>query len=743
MSSTHEPKAGHASLDLPQLARMLARRKWLLLLPWAAATLAGVAAAFLLQPIYFSGVKLRLERATKLAGPLGGIVGDGSAADQQAEVMRSQVQSSLFLRGVITASGVLSDPATRAWAKKESRVATGASEDEALEGYLVEYLRQAVSVRRERGDVFTIIVGDFAPKRAQRLAESVANQFVISSKAAQIEAVRATQEFSVEQQQIYKRKLEEAVARLEAAKRASIATSVAGSAINPNNLLLARTLTDQAQMETEDQRGRVAELRSQFGGRVRDNDPVAISTPESNALVAQLSGLERQLAASMLTGAGDGPVRLAIARKVAELEIALQTSAASALPGLAPDARDLVVRYRLAQADLQSKEGRRAYLAGQIAQYESQVVSGPDRDLSIARLQQDVDNAQTLYNSFLTQSVASQISEAFENARLSGRFSVLEPANLPTSPGKPNRPVLILLAFLAGAMVGVGAVVVVEQHDQSMKDADEVENLLGLPVLGAVPRVEELERDRRRPRGTPGLPAPRDAGLLQRLQVESSLGLEFRRIYLNLARARARAMPRTLLVTSATRGEGKTTTSACLGITLAREMRERLLVVDFDLRSPALHRALGIPSSSWGLAQMLQQRNFDERFIRGTVLPHLDFLPAGKSERPAGELLDHDGIEWFLKEASARYPYVLIDSAPNLAVPDSLILGRMVEGVLYVIKAGSTVRKAAEYGVRVQREANDNVLGVLLNDAGEILPTYYGYRTNYYGYSTEAMGGES
>jgi len=81
-----------------------------------------------------------------------------------------------------------------------------------------------------------------------------------------------------------------------------------------------------------------------------------------------------------------------------------------------------------------------------------------------------------------------------------------------------------------------------------------------------------------------------------------------------------------------------------------------------------------------------------------------------------------------------------VDSAPNLAVPDSLILGRAVEGVVYVIKAGSTVRKAAEYGVRVQREAKDNVLGVLLNDAGEVLPQYYGYRYNYYGYTDEAAG---
>jgi len=93
----------------------------------------------------------------------------------------------------------------------------------------------------------------------------------------------------------------------------------------------------------------------------------------------------------------------------------------------------------------------------------------------------------------------------------------------------------------------------------------------------------------------PGLPASRDQGLLHRLKVESPLGLEFRRIFLKLAKTSGRTLPRTLMVTSATRGEGKTTTSASLGITLARELREKMLLVDFDLRSPKLHRALGLP----------------------------------------------------------------------------------------------------------------------------------------------------
>ena len=128
-------------LDVNQILRVIARRRWLLIIPWGIATVAGVLAAFLLPPVYFSQVTMLLERPTKLAGPLGGMVGDGGGAEQQAEVMREQVQSSLFLRSVITASGVKTDPQTRTWAMERAPRLEGMSEDEAIESFLIDYLR--------------------------------------------------------------------------------------------------------------------------------------------------------------------------------------------------------------------------------------------------------------------------------------------------------------------------------------------------------------------------------------------------------------------------------------------------------------------------------------------------------------------------------------------------------------------------------------------------------------------------
>ena len=739
-----------APLDIGEIARVLRRRKWLMLLPWLASVCVGLAAAFLLPPIYVSTVTLQFQRPQPLAGSLSNISGGAQSADQQAGLMRGQLQSSLFLRNIVIASGIKKDPATRAEAQKQVSHYPGLSPEDEIEAYLIDYLRNAVLIKPLRGDFIQIQVEDHTGERARRFAEALANQFVVSSKAAQLEAVRATQEFSIEQQQIYKHKLEESEARLEASRRSSLSQSMSGSNLSSTDVPRARGLLEQADVEIEDLRQRVETLRGQLQGRAAS---ASLSSSEVSSLSGQIISLERQLAASMLNNTAPDAgtsVRVMLAKKTEDLENALTVNAARDLPNVSSDIRETLVRSRIAQVNLQAAQARRAFLSGQVAGYARQVESTPTQDLTIQRLTQDVENNRALYNSFLNQSAAAQIAEAFENAKVSGRFVVIEPPQRPMAPSKPNRLMLVLLSIVMGAIVGVGTVLVVEQHDQSMKNAEEVENLLGLPVLGAVPRVEELERSRRRSRSSSsgtvppgGVSIPRESGLLHRLKVESPLGLEFRRVYLKLARTRGRALPRTLLVTSSTRGEGKTTTSASLGITLARELKEKVLLVDFDLRSPSLHRTLGLPTSSWGLAQMLAQRSFDERFVRATVLPTLDFLAAGRSERPAAELIDLASVEWFMQEALDRYALVVIDAPPNLAVPDPLILGRAVEGVLYVIKAGSTVRKAAEYGVKVQREARDNVLGVLLNDVGEILPHYYGYRYSTYGYTSEVAGGES
>jgi uncharacterized protein involved in exopolysaccharide biosynthesis/Mrp family chromosome partitioning ATPase len=708
--------------------RILGRRRRLLLIPWAAIVVIGLLIAFLQPAVYESSVVLMLESPPPQPDGTGAF-----NAGAQVDLMSEQARRATFLRNVITASGIRTDPATRAWALRYASRYPGSGENQDVEAFLNDFLREAIDIARGKGSTFRVQVTDPDRVRARKLAEAVANQFVLSSRATQVEEFEKIQQFSAGQEQVFGARLAESEGRLEAFRRSLHPATVVGTAVHEGNVRWARTMLQQAQLEADDLGRRESALRKQLAGRLSDKDLDALTGGPASDIIDEVVTLQRQLASTTLRDSASSTLaglRLSVVRKQDNLSTFFNIGAKKALPTLPQSARDLVVYCCMAQADLAGVEARRDWLDQQVARYEHAVAMTPDQASQLQRLNQEVETNRKIHDAYAKQSSEAQISQAFESGRLSGRFAILEHAKWPRWPARPNRPFILLIAILGGGLIGAGIVIVTEHHDESVKNPQEVESLLGLSVMGTLPRVGEMESRRRRPGPFANVfgaaREQKDIGLLQRLKGENPLASEFRRVALKLARTRGRPLPHTLAVTSATRGEGKSTTAAGLAITLARELRQNVLVVDFDLRNPGLHRALGLPSSSWGLAQILAERNFDERFVRTTSLPHLDFLPAGRSDRPVDELIEGERVEWFVREAESRYPIVILDCAANLVAPDALLIGRAVEGVLFVVMAGSTVRKAAENGVRVQVDWRDNIVGVLINDAGEVMRQGYG-----------------
>ena len=168
-------------VDLREVLRILWRRKLLFLVPFALALLAGVAAAFILKPVYESSVTLVLERPQQLSGQLEDIGGTVNP-DAQADLMREQAKSSVFLRSVLTATGVRNDATARAWALKNGKRVGSMTDEQVIDAFLVDQLRDAVLVRKGKSNVFQITVDDFDRDRAQKLAAGVADQFVMFSK---------------------------------------------------------------------------------------------------------------------------------------------------------------------------------------------------------------------------------------------------------------------------------------------------------------------------------------------------------------------------------------------------------------------------------------------------------------------------------------------------------------------------------------------------------------------------------
>ena len=130
----------------------------------------------------------------------------------------------------------------------------------------------------------------------------------------------------------------------------------------------------------------------------------------------------------------------------------------------------------------------------------------------------------------------------------------------------------------------------------------------------------------------------------------------------------------------------------------------------------------------------MESRRIEEGFFHKTSIPNLRVMTLGCEPAPRNDLLTFESLSWFLPELTRRHGFVVIDSPPNLPVPDPLIIGQLVDAVVIVIKAGGTPRSMVERAVELQKQFTGNVRGLLMNNVNEMMPYYYNYR--YYRYST-------
>ena len=197
---------------------------------------------------------------------------------------------------------------------------------------------------------------------------------------------------------------------------------------------------------------------------------------------------------------------------------------------------------------------------------------------------------------------------------------------------------------------------------------------------------------------------------------------------------------RLLVVTSAFMSEGKSTLSANLGVMLAQR-GERVLIVDADLRRSTLHLLFGLQRPALGLTNLLSRQTGDAAFLHPVAeMPNLTYLPAGAVPPNPAELLASHRMAEMMRQWQQEYDRVIIDTAPILAVSDSLAPAARADAVLLVVRAGVTRKKALVRARELLRRANASVLGAVVNDIDLRTDSYYGYSGGYtygYGYTSD------
>ena len=229
------------------------------------------------------------------------------------------------------------------------------------------------------------------------------------------------------------------------------------------------------------------------------------------------------------------------------------------------------------------------------------------------------------------------------------------------------------------------------------------------------------------------LPEEYNEHLVMFLDPRSPVVEQYRSLRTHLLAESGNKSINTFLVTSSIRGEGKSTTSCNLGIILAHNRQNSVLLVDGDMRIPSIHKIFGIRGNR-GLVDYLKGESEIDSLIVPTKIDNLFILPAGEPHTSPSELLATSKMTDFLRmeESKGKNHYVIIDSPPIISTTDPRIIATYVGGVLLVVQAGRTPRDVISHGLSLLK--NVNILGVVLNNISGISP-YYPYRYSYaYGY---------
>lgn len=406
-------------------------------------------------------------------------------------------------------------------------------------------------------------------------------------------------------------------------------------------------------------------------------------------------------------------------------------------------------------------EDQQRRLKAQIREYEQRVERAPEREQELLVLQRDYENTKKNYQALLEKQLGARISENLEKRQKGESFLVLDPAYLPAKPESPNQMRIMLIGLLVGCALGYGAAFGLEMMAGVIRRPEEAESLLGLPVLASIPdfRLAYTKDGTKRlgtrsvgqiPPGTAGskrraLPrgSGRENGYLPQQEVSSEavrfevnlvskwrpnsiVAEQFRVAATRLVLSGAGQSSTIVAVTSAIKGEGKTTTSANLAYVLAKDLGKSTLVIDCDFKQPRLHSYIGTVSQPGLVEAIYGDAPLEECLHKPEDIP-LWVLPCGRMDHHLVDLTKIPQINGILSDFRGRFQFIILDAPPILPLADMNLLASIADMLVLVVRAGVTPQAEVSHAMKVLKPAGKAGIIMTGSDSGQVPAYLQGY----------------
>ena len=704
-----EIPAGEPELPFAHHLWVLRRHRWKILAFVAACEFATLIVSSRVTPIYESTAVIDIDRQEP-AGVIGDEATRASAgdADQFLATQIRLIQADAVLRPVEQKYRLL---------ERERQFQDGPQWSAAELESAPILLRQLSVVRPPNTYLLLVSYRSPDPHLAADVANAIANSYLQHTYNLRVRSSTSLASYM-------EKELEELKAKMEGSTQKVLQFERELNVINPEektNIVAARLL----QLNTEYTNAQAERVRKEAAFQsVRGGSFAAAQVSTQGEALKKLSERQNELQEKFAEAAAhygaNHPDYKKAAGQVAEVARQIERT-----------------RLNIAQrveSEFQEAENRERILAGAVADTKKQFDQFNARSFEYHTLKREADGDRKVYDELVRKIKEAGINASFQN----NTIRIADLARPGLKPVFPRLRLNLLLALLFSSLVAAAAAIMSDSLDKTVRDPELVSRLLHSEVIGSLPHVKSW-RSFGPPPST--AEAQTNGGALVRVDHDpvSAYREAVRALRNSIMLSDFDRCVHSLLITSASPGEGKSTIAAQLALAHSSQQLKTLLI-DGDLRRPSVHKRFGV-SGVVGLSSvLLSGMPWRDAVLTPVGISHLDILPAGPPSQRATDLIGGRLCQ-VLEEAGAEYDLVVLDAPPLLGFAEPLAMANAVDGVVVVTRAGRTPRKAVAVVLAMLARMRANTLGIVLNEVRQEQGDSYRYYTSYAQYDRKGKLG--
>lgn len=573
----------------------------------------------------------------------------------------------------------------------------------------------ALQVKNIEGtDILELSYADIDPKKAASIVNTLMKVYIENDINANRAQTRSARDFIAQQLPLRKAKLQAAEQTLQYFKQQNRVLDLKAEAASSVGILtdldrqVAATRSDLAS-----QTARMESIKQLFG--VNSQQAVVAGfvgeSPSTTLVLGQLQDIQQKIEILKLHLTDSHPTVINLKEQELVLKKQLQQRIQQSFIGgagrfnegkspenivqLRPQGlqQGILGNYANAEAERLSLQVRLKALSQVITSYRQRANTLPKLELQQRQLEREIAATEASYQNLLARYQELLVAE---NLQVSNAL-IVTPALIPGVPIKNRQYINLLQGLIGGILLSGATAFILEKFDKTVKNSKSAKDLLGYNLLSYIPPFNNSNL----------IPE-----VIVKNKPDSPVSEAFRMLQTNLRVFNSEQLIKVIVVSSAVPKEGKSTVAANLAVSIS-QLGRKVLLVDADLRNPSQHKIWEIQNEV-GLSHVLKNQSNLERAVI-EVAPSLDVLTAGElNHNPAG-LLDSSQMAIFVAQIAQKYDFIIIDSPPLTLAADATILGKLANGILFVVRPGIADSNSVSLSKELLDKADQNVLGIVIN----------------------------